>query len=418
MIKKIGGVAGTDILVKGLSYMLLPIYLGMMPQEDFGQFSFIVAFLSPIFLIFSFSLYVPFIKNYCSEGFTQQKELISTIFCSLFLWLLIIDIFFIILKPFFLKSFADVFEIMNFIDEKYYLVVLLMNTGTILLYCYSFLLARKNVIEIIVYMIGKFILITFFSLTCLYLNIFDGESVISRLIGVSIAECLCILLFIVIILRKNLIFKIDFILLQKNMKLALPLVPLTMITFMIVMVDRTLIAEHHGLKVLASYGLAMVFLSPIQMIMTSIQTIWAPQLYSMSNEIDAFKKSTRIMFLSLVGMITGVAFLSLLTFLTLKFGIIGMDYSNVPIMVVMGSAGAMASSLTHLNSNMFVYLDKTAHLSLISILVLSINLSLNAFLIPAYSFYGAAFAAAVANIIGLILGFFLVRNLVYKTEVL
>ena len=190
---------------------------------------------------------------------------------------------------------------------------------------------------------------------------------------------------------------------------------MTMITFFIVMVDRTLIAEHHGLKVLASYGLAMVFLSPVQMIMTSIQTIWAPHLYSMSNMVDAFKKSTNIMFLSSIGMIIGVAFLSLLTFVTLKFEVISIDYSAIPTMIALSSVGAIASALMHLNSNMFVHLEKTVHLSLISLLVLSINLSLNAFLIPAYSFYGAAFAAGVANMTGLIAGFFLVRNLAYKS---
>ena len=416
MIKKIGAVAGADIFTKVLSYMLLPIYLGIMPQEDFGQYSFIVAFLSPIFLIVSFSLYVPYIKSYCAEGFTKKKELTSTIFISLFLWLLVLNITFIFLKPYLLGLFSEVFKIFNFVDEKYYLVMLLINTGTILLYCYSLLLARKKPKEIIIFIISKFILITIFSLISLYINIFNNQTVVNRLIGVSIAECIFIIVFMIVFFRSSFIFKIDFFLLKKNLKIALPLVPLTMITFFTVMVDRTLIAEHHGLKVLASYGLAMVLLSPIQMIMTSVQTIWAPQLYSMPNMTKALKKSMKIMFISSVAMIIGVVLLSILIYISIIIGVINVNYKIVPTIIVLGSVGTIASSLMHLNSNMFVHLEKTTYLVFISLLVLILNLVLNQILIPSYSFYGAATAAAVANITGLSLGYLLLKNLVSKNE--
>ena len=416
MIKKIGAVAGADIFTKVLSYMLLPIYLGIMPQEDYGQYSFIVAFLSPIFLIVSFSLYVPYIKSYCAEGFTKKKELTSTIFISLFLWLLVLNITFILLKPYLLGLFSEVFKILHFVDEKYYLVMLLINTGTILLYCYSLLLARKKPKEIIIFIISKFILITIFSLISLYINIFNNQTVVNRLIGVSIAECIFIIVFMIVFFRSSFIFKIDFFLLKKNLKIALPLVPLTMITFFTVMVDRTLIAEHHGLKVLASYGLAMVLLSPIQMIMTSVQTIWAPQLYSMPNMTKALKKSMKIMFISSVAMIIGVVLLSILIYVSIIIGVINVNYKIVPTIIVLGSVGAIASSLMHLNSNMFVHLEKTTYLVFISLLVLILNLVLNQILIPSYSFYGAATAAAVANITGLSLGYLLLKNLVSKNE--
>ena len=143
-----------------------------------------------------------------------------------------------------------------------------------------------------------------------------------------------------------------------------------MITFFIVMVDRTLIAEHHGLKVLASYGLAMVLLSPIQMIMTSVQTIWAPQLYSMPNMTKALKKSMKIMLISSVAMIIGVVLLSILIYISIIIGVINVNYKIVPTIIVLGSVGTIASSLMHLNSNMFVHLEKTTYLVFISLLVL------------------------------------------------
>ena len=30
-----------DVVTKGIGYLLLPIYLGLMPQEEFGEFRFV-----------------------------------------------------------------------------------------------------------------------------------------------------------------------------------------------------------------------------------------------------------------------------------------------------------------------------------------------------------------------------------------
>ena len=414
LLKKIGAVTGVDVLVKAASYLLLPIYLGMMPQEEFGQYSFIVAFISPIFLIASFSLYVPFIRNYCLSGDTEKKELISTIFCSLFLWLLMVDTIFILLKPFFLNTFSSVFGISDFPVEKYYLVIFLVNTGTLLLYCYSLLLARKKTTEIIVFMVCKFILITFCSLLSVYLKIFSSESVVNRMVGISIAEMVFVLILLLVYVRPHISLKIDYLVLKNNLAISAPLVPLSMVSFFIVMVDRTLIAEHHGLKVLASYGLAMVCLSPVQMIMTSIQTVWAPHLFSMASMADAFKKSKNIMWITSLAMMLGVFFLVLAMYAALEFRFISMDYEVVPTIIAMGSAGAIATSLMHLNSNMFVHLGKTTYALFIGLIVLSINWGLNVILIPHFSFYGAAIAAGLANITGLIIGLLVIKNLISK----
>ena len=92
MLKKIGLVTFADAITKGIGYLLLPIYLGLMTQREFGEFSFIFIIISPLSILIGLSLYVPFIRNFCSHksSHATRKELVSTVFNSLFIWLIII----------------------------------------------------------------------------------------------------------------------------------------------------------------------------------------------------------------------------------------------------------------------------------------------------------------------------------------
>ena len=106
-------------------------------------------------------------------------------------------------------------------------------------------------------------------------------------------------------------------------------------------------------------------------------------------------------------MIISVPLLSLAIYLALIYNLIGHEYSVVPKISIYASFGVISSILIHLNNNMFVYLKKTQYQFVIGLMILLINLSINILLIPNYSFYGAAIAAGVANLIGLVVGIYL-----------
>ena len=67
MLKKIGLITITNIIIAALGYLILPVYLRLMTQEEFGEFSFIISVMSSFSLILSLSLYVPFIRNYSAD---------------------------------------------------------------------------------------------------------------------------------------------------------------------------------------------------------------------------------------------------------------------------------------------------------------------------------------------------------------
>ena len=82
MLKKIGIVTFADAITKGIGYLLLPVYLGLMPQHEYGEYGFILSFVGPFSLIIGLSVYVPFIRNFCVDNadISTQEELVSTVF--------------------------------------------------------------------------------------------------------------------------------------------------------------------------------------------------------------------------------------------------------------------------------------------------------------------------------------------------
>ena len=409
MLKKIGLITITNIIIAAVGYLLLPIYLRLMTQEEFGEFSFIISVMSSFSLILSLSLYVPFIRNYCADETDDlmRSNLVSTVFNSLFIWLIIIDLFFLLAKPLIIDIYIGFFNISNFANEKYYLVLLSLNTGGILLYCYSLLMAKKNTRAIITFTLSRFIFVSASSLIFIYFNFLGQESVINRLIGVFIAELLVTLAYLFIYVIPNISLRINLLLLKDQFKIALPLIPSGLIGLITVAFDRGLITEHHGLKELANYNLAMMALVPMHMVMTATQVAWAPHLFSLKDPKSAMRQTIKTMKIAFLLMIISAPLLSLAIYLALIYNFIGAEYSVVPKIIIYASIGVIALVLLQLNNNMFVYLKKTKYQFGIGLMILIINLSVNILLIPNYSFYGAAVAAGLANLTGLGVGLFL-----------
>ena len=409
MLKKIGLITITNIIIAAVGYLLLPVYLRLMTQEEFGEFSFIISVMSSFSLILSLSLYVPFIRNYCADETDDlmRSELVSTVFNSLFIWLIIIDLFFLLAKPLIIDIYIGFFNISNFANEKYYLVLLSLNTGGILLYCYSLLMAKKNTRAIITFTLSRFIFVSASSLIFIYFNFFGQESVLNRLIGVFIAELLVTLAYLFIYVIPNISLRINLLLLKDQFKIALPLIPSGLIGLITVAFDRGLITEHHGLKELANYNLAMMALVPMHMVMTATQVAWAPHLFSLKDPKSAMRQTIKTMKIAFLLMIISAPLLSLAIYLALIYNFIGAEYSVVPKIIIYASIGVIALVLLQLNNNMFVYLKKTKYQFGIGLMILIINLSVNILLIPNYSFYGATVAAGLANLTGLGVGLFL-----------
>lgn len=412
MLKKIGAITAVDALTKVLGYLLLPVYLGLMPKVEFGEFGFLTSALTYASLILGLYLYVPFIRNYCALNCESKKrELVSTILLGLLIWLLLINIPLIALKPLLIEIFSHFFEITTLVDEKYYLSIVLINTGIAMLYCYSLLMARKSTKEIVVFIVIKFAVATIINLSLLYINPWQQDSVLNRLIGTAIAELAVMLGYVFTIIRPYIKLSVNKILLKSNLRIAIPLIPSALISLFVAVIDRKIIAQHHGLAEVADYNLAMQALAPIQMLMSAVQVAWAPHVFSMVDASHLLRQSIRLMLITSIVMFASAIAISFAVNISISYGFISKIYINVPGLMLLLSIGVIIGSLTHVTGNLFIYFKKTNWMLLVSFVALVCNLVANVLLVPLFSTVGAATSLAISNAILLALSWFAINRM-------
>jgi len=417
MLKKIGLITMADVMTKGIGYLLLPVYLGLMSKEAFGQYGFLIGGLGSIGLLLSLSLYVPFIREF-SKNTTkiEHQKIVSTIFISLFFWLILVTLALVLLKPYIVNIFIDFFAIKMFGDEIYLLSLLIIDTNVILLFVFALIVARRNTFELAVFTIFRFVSVSLLSIVFLYTALYSQDEVVNRMLGVIASELFVIAVYLFYIVKKYIHFSVDFELLKRHFQIALPLVPSGLIGFFMITIDRSLIAEYHGLSSLADYNLAMQALMPIEMLMSATQMVWSPYLFSVKNDIESLRQSLKVMFISLGVMILGVLFIYLLILYAIELNIIRGSFSLVPNIILMASVGVIANTLLNLNSNMYVRINKTKIQLMIGLLILLIYWALNIFLVPMYSVYGAAISSGIAYSVGLILGISILNKIININE--
>ncbi len=86
-IGKFFSVLSIDILVKAAGFVLLPFFLRLMTQSEFGLYNYILSIVQTFSLVLNLGLYVALSKLYHLYTVQEQKgELLFTIFSSLFVF--------------------------------------------------------------------------------------------------------------------------------------------------------------------------------------------------------------------------------------------------------------------------------------------------------------------------------------------
>ena len=404
LFHKIGLITLVDVATKISAFIILPIYLGLMPKEEFAEFTFIQAAIIPVTLTISLSLYVPFMNFLANNNkLFDFKDIISSVINFIVVWLLIFLFLFLLLKPFLIEGLGEFFSINSNLSFKYYILAFLIITNTLALYLYSLIISRKKSNETIFFLLLKFILANLLSLIFLYYEIFGSDSTLNRFSGLLFGELILILIYYIYLLNKYLSFKINLNVISKLLRTALPLIPSGLIGLAMVLIDRKYIINYHGADDLADYNLAMIILMPIQMLMASIQTIWAPYLFSIDSMYKSFKNTLNMTLFYLILSLLSVLAAYILVKIVLYLGIIDSSYANVTKIIIFLGVGVSLMSVLQLSGNLFVRLEKTEFQLFVSIVILALFYLFNNILVPDLSGIGAALALSISYFIGFIL---------------
>ncbi len=83
LFKRLLTVLSIDILVKLSGIILLPVYLRLMTQEEYGLYGYLISIILTFSLVLNFGLYIPLSKFYHDYDSEEKGRLLFTIFALL-----------------------------------------------------------------------------------------------------------------------------------------------------------------------------------------------------------------------------------------------------------------------------------------------------------------------------------------------
>lgn len=369
---------GSDILIKAIAFLTLPLFVNVMSTAEFGEFSLYQSYISVFSIFFGLNIQQGIVRYYIDKE-NQNKYLTTAIWiniasgvvCAVFILLFQsqFHIFNIPIKALYVVLIASIFNGLSGIG----LENIRANLNAKL---YGFFGLLTSIISTV---LGLFLVYTMTS-----------ELGYWRLISVMVSSVIVgIILIIGIIRRDGVTFKKDTA--RYLLAYSLPLIPYALSTTIIAQINRFFLADI-GLDEVGIYSFASNIAMLVYIIAISLNRACQPYLFKALRDNKNYKN---IMYKN-IGLfyVIYIGFVLFNDILIVIFG--NAQYASaagvIPI-IVLGYGFFFIYSLL---VNFFYYYKKNFVLSVFSMISAGIIIIFNAILIPLYGYYGAAWATVIS----------------------
>ena len=418
LLSRLVTVLGIDILVKVSGFLLLPVYLRLMTQEEYGLYSYLISIILTFSLVLNFGLYIPLTKLYHDYERTEEKGKLLFTITILLLSLLIIVLF----PTYILKWDYQLIRILFKSDVNYnnyrFTILLAIVASVFNFMLANFFFASEKIRLIKRYNIWRIVIINLFSLAALYfLNRDDNVEV--RLATTYIAEFILFSVFAYFYIHElKYVFNKGSLIM--SLKLALPIMLSAVFGIIINFSDKYFLEKYGGgpqessFNELSYYYLAIACAGIIPAIFTSFQNAWLP-LFLKEKDLRANVEKTKKFTLRLAVIFSCLSIcIFIVMFVIISTGIIQAKYMKALYVLPILLVSQIIASLVPLYGNYFVYFGKTHVASLSAGIISLVTLGLSFLLIPTYKVYGAAIVSVGSNLCFLIIYYFIVKFYVQK----
>jgi O-antigen/teichoic acid export membrane protein len=388
-------VLSLDILVKASAVVLLPIYLRLMTQDEYGLFNYILSIIYAVAMLLNLGLYIPQSKLYHDyPGKPERGKLITSIHILLASGLLVL-----VLPVYLFGLDIQVARLLfrNPIPyDRYRPWILLMLLTSIFSYLLTnFFYTAERIEPIKRYSLYR--VAGIHGVSILAMCVFRSEDPIRiRLAAIGCTELVLLLVF-----YRNYIGQavrsIEPALLIRCGRLALPVMLAALFNIVVNFGDKFFLEKHADYKVLSVYYLGVACASVVALLSTSLQNVWLPLFFKERDLSRNLVKTNR-----LVGrLIRTLLLLSLVAITAVAAGLqlylIPQRYSGVLSVLPLLLAGQVIYCVALLYSNYLVYFERTAFILWAGLVVSIISTLLNILLIPLWKIYGAAATLLISN---------------------
>ncbi|MFH5809989.1 oligosaccharide flippase family protein [Lactiplantibacillus plantarum] len=396
-----------NYLIKGLSFLTLPLFTRLMDTSSYGIYNSFSAYSSLFFVLVGFAIHSSY-RN-AKLKYHPLEKYYSYISSTMILVLLGLLIWGILCIPFgkYIGNLLGLSKTMVYVLVLYSFslaVITCFNSYSSVEYKYKafLLIAGANAVVSIVLSI------------LLILFVFKKRTYMGRTLGTAIPSVLISVLII------GYFFKVatppkknikPF--LRWGVRYSLPIIPHGISQLVLAQFDRIMILQMIGSAVAGVYSFAYNIFSIVTVTTTSLDNVWSTWLYEQlhSKNNRAIKKYSSIYAL---GILIYLILLMLISPELVK--LLGPSaYAHSVYAVVPLITGGYFSFLYTLPATIEYYYEKTAFIMIGTILAAVLNIVLNLIFLIKYSYVAAAYTTLITYIAYFVLHYFIAKSIVGKS---
>lgn len=376
----------SNVINSGIPFLLLPLLTNYLAPEEYGKltnFNSLLTLLIPITSInFMTALQVVYVKDkaifpsYVSTGMLTM--LIMSTLVSVLLFIFSDSISALIQVP---KSFVIFTGIYCFYQNVFEVILSIWRMDD-RVKAYGIFRIGRTVLELSITLI----------LVIGYRMDFEGS-----INGLNYSYGLFSLISIFILWKDGLITKnLNKKHVEHIFRYGVPLIPHVLSSVVILYTDKILLTKFHGLSSNGIYSVGFMVGQVIGLFQNSFNLVWVPYAYKRLKNGEhkdkvALIKWTYIYFIGIL-----VLVLLFYLFTPLIFYFLGKSYQVGISMVLWIALGFAFNGMYKMVSVYFFYFEKTIFIAFVSTFSAVVNILLALYLIPKYSFFGAAISTMTA----------------------
>lgn len=409
---RFANILSVDVLVKGASVFLIPVYLHLMSQEQIGIYNYIFSFIQLMAMNLNFGVYIAQSKLYHDfEGDKRRILLFSINF------ILIVLLFLFLFPAYYLKwdvSLAGLIFEKGFIYENYrwpILFAILETVGAYILF--NYLLTSEQIKRIQLFNLIRLLVSNIGIILLLYYT--ASDKVFVRISAFYLFEFLVYLCFIGNYIRQ---FKICFDqdILKRIIYFSLPTFLLTVVSTIYSFSDKYFIQERTNMSVLAIYTLSITIASLCGLMLQSFQSIWLPIFFKEKDIEKNFRITRKMVFIIVVVFALLSVLLILCTKIALVLNIIPVVYEKVVYILPFLFLSQIINGVNMMYSNYFSYFNKVYLGALIGGIIYIVSFILNYLFIPRFGVTGAIISLLIGNVLLVTVVYFVIVFLYKKSK--
>lgn len=412
-IKSLLTVLSMDILVRLSNVILLPVYLKLMTQEEYGIYNYILSIITTFSVVLNFGLYVSQARYYSAAQSDEQKKIV--LFNTFILLTGLLGV--IIFTAYFFKIDYILIKLLFKNDIHYghfrwsMLLAVIVSVYTVILTNFFIISERIKVFR--KYNMYRLIFVHIVVLSFLYYTKQDKINV--RLLYTYLTELAVLAVFFTWYARE-MFPVIDRKIIFNSLKLGAPIMFSAIWGLVSNYSDKFFLEKKGTATDLSYYYLAFSLGNILYMICTAAQNAWLPTFLK-ETDLDRNVSRTNQLIRKLVMVLLALgAMLMAGLFIAIKMGVISDKYMPALYILPFLLLAQIINGVVLLYSNYMIYFEKTHWSLFVGIFTSLIGLTGSYFLVPAWGVFGAVTVYLVVQITYLCIYYQLIRYKIKKND--